>query len=88
MLQDGVPRSDLRSSWGGAMGLTQFLPSEYFKICGRFRWDGRADIWRSVPDALASAAKQLVGKGWRPGESWAIEVRRRRMPIAASACPK
>jgi hypothetical protein len=28
-----------------------------------------------VPDALASAAKQLVGKGWRPGEPWAIEVR-------------
>jgi hypothetical protein len=27
-----------------------------------------------VPDALASAAKQLVGKGWRTGEPWAIEV--------------
>jgi lytic murein transglycosylase len=75
MLQDGVPRSDLRSSWGGAMGLTQFLPSEYFKYAVDFDGDGRADIWRSVPDALASAAKQLVGKGWRPGESWAIEVR-------------
>ena len=34
----------------------------------------RIDIWRSVPDALASAAKQLVGKGWRAGEPWAIEV--------------
>jgi membrane-bound lytic murein transglycosylase B len=75
MLQDGVPRSDLRSSWGGAMGLTQFLPSEYFKYAVDFDGDGRADIWRSVPDALASAAKQLVGKGWRPGEFWAIEVR-------------
>src|SRR5215471_7589907 len=75
MLQDGVPRSDLRSSWGGAMGLTQFLPSEYFKYAVDFDGDGRADIWRSVPDALASAAKQLVGKGWRPGEPWAIEVR-------------
>ncbi|MGH6665659.1 MAG: lytic murein transglycosylase, partial [Pseudolabrys sp.] len=30
MLQDGVPRADLRSSWGGAMGLTQFLPTEYY----------------------------------------------------------
>jgi lytic murein transglycosylase len=75
MLQNGVPRSDLRSSWGGAMGLTQFLPSEYFKYAVDFDGDGRADIWRSVPDALASAAKQLVGKGWRPGESWAFEVR-------------
>jgi len=75
MLQDGVPRSDLRSSWGGAMGLTQFLPSEYFNYAVDFDGDGRADIWRSVPDALASAAKQLAGKGWRRGEPWAIEVR-------------
>jgi lytic murein transglycosylase len=75
MLQDGVPRADMRSSWGGAMGLTQFLPSEFYKYAVDFDGDGRADIWRSVPDALASAAKQLVGKGWRAGEPWAIEVR-------------
>src|SRR5215510_14644011 len=75
MLQDGVPRADLRSSWGGAMGLTQFLPSEFYKYAVDFDGDGRADIWRSVPDALASAAKQLAGKGWRAGEPWAIEVR-------------
>ena len=75
MLQDGVPRGDLRSSWGGAMGLTQFLPSEYYKFAVDFDGDGRADIWHSVPDALASAAKQLKDKGWRTGEPWAIEVR-------------
>ena len=75
MLQDGVPRADMRSSWGGAMGLTQFLPSEFYKYAVDFDGNGRADIWHSVPDALASAAKQLAGKGWRPGEPWAIEVR-------------
>jgi lytic murein transglycosylase len=74
MLQDGVPRADLRSSWGGAMGLTQFLPSEFYKYAVDFDGDGHIDIWRSVPDALASAAKQLAGKGWRAGEPWAIEV--------------
>ena len=62
MLQDGVPRADLRSSWGGAMGLTQFLPSEYYKYAVDFDGDGHADIWHSVPDALASAAKQLTGQ--------------------------
>src|SRR5215510_7562371 len=36
MLQDGVPRADLRSSWGGAMGLTQFLPSEFYKYAVDF----------------------------------------------------
>lgn len=75
MLQDGVPRENLRSSWGGAMGLTQFLPSEYYKYAVDFDGDGRADIWHSVPDALASAAKQLAGKGWQAGKPWAIEVR-------------
>jgi lytic murein transglycosylase len=75
MLQDGVPRADMRSSWGGAMGLTQFLPSEFYKYAVDFDHDGRADIFRSVPDALASAAKQLAGKGWVSGVHWAYEVK-------------
>jgi len=75
MLQDGVPRADMRSSWGGALGLTQFLPSEFYKYAVDFDGDGRADIWHSVPDALASAAKQLSAKGWQAGQPWAIEVR-------------
>ena len=75
MLQDGVPRADMRASWGGAMGLTQFLPSEFYKYAVDFDGDGRADIWHSVPDALASAAKQLAGKGWVTGVRWAYEVR-------------
>ncbi|HXZ22002.1 MAG TPA: lytic murein transglycosylase [Pseudolabrys sp.] len=74
MLQDGVPRADMRSSWGGAMGLTQFLPSEFYKYAVDFDGDGRVDIWRSVSDALASAAKQLAGKGWQSGQPWAIEI--------------
>ncbi len=75
MLQDGVPRARLRSSWGGAMGMTQFLPSEFYKYAVDFDGDGKADIWHSVPDALASAAKQLKDKGWRSGEPWGVEVR-------------
>lgn len=75
MLQDGVPRADMRSSWGGALGLTQFLPSDYYRYAVDFDGKRGADIWHSVPDALASAARQLAGKGWRAGEPWAVEVR-------------
>jgi lytic murein transglycosylase len=75
MLQDGTPRGIMRSSWGGAMGLTQFLPSELSKYAVDFDHDGKVDIWNSAPDALASAAKQLAGKGWQRGEPWAIEVK-------------
>ncbi len=74
MLQDGVPRADMRASWGGALGLTQFLPSEFYKYGVDFDGNGRVDIWHSVPDALASAAKQLAGKGWQSGQRWAYEV--------------
>jgi len=76
LIGDGtVTRKDLRSSWAGATGLTQFLPSELYKHGVDFDGDGRVDIWHSVPDALASAAQQLVNKGWQPGVRWAYEVR-------------
>lgn len=76
LLGEGVvTRKAFRSSWAGATGLTQFLPSEYYKHGVDLDGDGRVDIWHSVPDALASAAKQLVNKGWQPGVRWAYEVR-------------
>jgi lytic murein transglycosylase len=76
MLEEGhVKLADMKSSWGGAMGLTQFLPSEFFKLAVDFDGDGKKDIWNSVPDALASAAQQLVSKGWQRGTRWAYEVR-------------
>jgi lytic murein transglycosylase len=76
ILGDGnVARKDMRSSWAGATGLTQFLPSEFYKHGVDLDGDGRVDIWHSVPDALASAAQQLVGKGWQSGVRWAYEVK-------------
>jgi lytic murein transglycosylase len=76
MLEEGhIKLADMRSSWGGAMGLTQFLPSEFYNHAVDFDGDGKKDIWKSVPDALASAAQQLVGKGWQRGMHWAYEVR-------------
>lgn len=75
MLEEGqVKLAEMRSSWGGAMGLTQFLPSEFYKHAVDFDGDGRRDIWTSVPDALASAAKQLADKGWQAGLRWAYEA--------------
>ena len=73
--QGSIARKDMRSSWAGATGLTQFLPSEFYKHGVDLDGDGRIDIWHSVPDALASAAQQLVNKGWQPGLRWAYEVR-------------
>jgi lytic murein transglycosylase len=75
MIGDGVvTRKDMRASWAGATGMTQFLPSEFYQHGVDFDGDGHVDIWHSVPDALASAAEQLVNKGWQPGLRWAYEV--------------
>jgi lytic murein transglycosylase len=73
--QGAVSRKDMRASWAGATGLTQFLPSEYFKHGVDLDGHGKVDLWHSVPDALASAASQLLDKGWQSGVRWAYEVR-------------
>src|SRR5213080_4018717 len=89
MLEEGhVKLADMRSSWGGAMGLTQFLPSEFYKYAVDFDGDGKKDIWNSVPDALASAAAQLVGKGWQSGLRWAYEVRTPREVDCTTGVPE
>jgi lytic murein transglycosylase len=75
IISDGdATRKEMRSSWAGATGLTQFLPSEFYLHGVDFDGNGHRNIWTSVPDALASAAQQLVNKGWQPGLRWAYEV--------------
>ncbi len=70
-----VRLEDLKSSWAGAFGQTQFIPSTYRRLAVDFDKDGRRDLVRSVPDALASTANFLRKAGWRPGQAWGYEVR-------------
>ncbi|MGN6309391.1 MAG: lytic murein transglycosylase [Xanthobacteraceae bacterium] len=89
LLNDGVvARKDFRSSWAGATGLTQFLPSELYKHGVDFDGDGRVNIWTSIPDALASAAQQLVNKGWQRGVRWAYEVQAPRNADCTQGTPE
>jgi membrane-bound lytic murein transglycosylase B len=67
-------RDQLKGSWAGAMGQTQFLPSNYLSTAVDFDGDGRRDIWGSDSDSLASAANLLAKGGWKPGVGWAREV--------------
>jgi len=69
-----VERRELRGSWAGAMGHTQFMPSSYLKYAVDNTGDGHADIWTSTSDAIASTANYLKGYGWVPGLPWGIEV--------------
>jgi membrane-bound lytic murein transglycosylase B len=64
----------LRGSWAGAMGQTQFIPTTYNTHAVDFDGDGRRDIWKSSADALASAAHYLQASGWEAGQPWGFEV--------------
>lgn len=66
---------DMRGSWAGAMGHTQFMPSNYKRYGIDGDGDGRVDLWASPTDALTSAANFLQQLGWREGERWGREVR-------------
>jgi len=72
MMDRGVPRDRLKGSWAGATGYPQFLPSVYLRTARDGDGDGRADIWTSEADALASIAAYFVDAGWRPGRPWGV----------------
>ncbi len=70
-----IPLEQMRGSWAGAMGQTQFIPTIFLQHAVDYDHDGHRDIWNSLPDILASTAHFVAGIGWRPHESWGQEVR-------------
>lgn len=75
MIQRGdVSASTMKGSWAGALGQPQFMPTSYLKYAVDFDGDGRADIWNSVPDALASIGHYLQKEGWQRSRDWGFEV--------------
>jgi lytic murein transglycosylase len=75
IMQDNrIAREKMVSSWAGAMGQTQFMPSNFVDYAIDFSGDGRADIWGNVPDVLASTANYLRKWKWNPALPWGFEV--------------
>jgi lytic murein transglycosylase len=59
----------MKGSWAGAMGHTQFIPTSFESLAVDFTGDGRRDIWGDDPtDSLASTANYLARSGWSFGE--------------------
>jgi len=61
-------------SWAGAMGHSQFLPSNYLNLAVDRDGSGAPDLWTSMPDVFASTANLLTHDGWQPGLPWGFEV--------------
>jgi lytic murein transglycosylase len=69
-----VPPRAMKSSWAGALGQPQFMPTNYLKYAADGDGDGRADIWTSEADTLASIGTYLKAHGWVRGRDWGFEV--------------
>jgi membrane-bound lytic murein transglycosylase B len=70
-----IDRAQMIGSWAGAMGQTQFLPSNFLAYAVDADGDGRRDIWSSVADVMASTANFMARSGWQAGQPWGLEVR-------------
>lgn len=67
-------RSQLKGSWAGAFGQSQFLPSSYLAYAKDGDGDGREDIWNSAPDTFASIGNYLQKNGWQAGVPWGFRT--------------
>ena len=75
ILDEGhATRAELKSSWAGAMGYTQFMPTDFENYAIDFDGDGKRDIWGSIADALASTGNSLKTQGWDGAKVWGYEV--------------
>lgn len=69
-----APRA-MKSSWAGALGQPQFMPSNFLAFAADGDGDGRADIWGSQADTIASIGVYLQRHGWVKGRDWGFEAR-------------
>ena len=67
---------EMRGSWAGAMGHTQWMPEVWLNVGFDYDGDGRVNPFGKPDDALASSARYLVQRGkYRRGEHWGYEVK-------------
>ncbi|MGO2147856.1 lytic murein transglycosylase [Halomonas sp.] len=72
--QGDIAAEQMKGSWAGAMGHTQFIPSSFEAYAVDGDNNGRRDIWGSIPDVMASTANYLARAGWQAGEPWGVEL--------------
>jgi membrane-bound lytic murein transglycosylase B len=73
--RENLRADQMKGSWAGAVGHTQFMPSNYLRYAIDGDGDGKIDLWGSRRDALASAANFLNQLGWQREQRWGREIR-------------
>ncbi|CAI9418125.1 Tn3 family transposase TnXax1 [Pleomorphomonas sp. T1.2MG-36] len=73
--EEHISRAAMKSSWAGALGQPQFMPTKFLTDAVDGNGDGRRDIWDTTSDVLASIGHYLKSRGWKAGLPWGVEVR-------------
>ena len=75
ILNEGhIEREQFKGSWAGAIGQSQFMPTNFLKYAQDFDRDGKKDIWRSEADVFAAIANYLRENGWSDDQTWGRKV--------------
>src|ERR687888_1022636 len=76
---------EMRGSWAGAMGHTQWMPEVWLNVGLDYDRDGRVTPFGKPDDALGSSARFLLNRGkYHSGEHWGYEVRTSGGPASGS----
>ncbi len=66
--------AELKGSWAGAMGHTQFIPTTYLQYAVDYDGDRHRNVWSDLGDVFASTANYLAESGWQARMPWGHEV--------------
>ena len=75
LAQGHITLNDMKGSWAGAMGQSQFMPSSFMAYAQDGDGDGKKDIWGNQLDVFASIANYLKQQGWDNNKTWGREVK-------------
>ncbi|WP_024507708.1 lytic murein transglycosylase [Bradyrhizobium sp. ARR65] len=76
ILHNGDLRPEqMRGSWAGAFGPTQFMPTAFKRYAVDADGDGHKDVVDDPADLIASTANNLKKDGWQTGQTWGYEVK-------------
>lgn len=76
IVEEGHAKADdLKGSWAGAMGQSQFMPTSFLTYAVDYDGDGRKDIWGTPADVFASIANFLASEGWDRDYTWGRQVK-------------
>ena len=74
LAQGHIDLENMKGSWAGAMGQSQFMPSSFLAYAQDGDGDGKKDIWTNELDVFASIAYYLKRQGWNNSLTWGREV--------------